>query len=130
LLKGGRKEDAMDLLAAISAHGLAPNIVTYHIIMEHLVKEGLLEEFDNLFSAMENSGCAPNSRLLNALVRRLLRRGDISRAGAYLSKIDEKNLSLEASTTSLLISLFSGEEYQQHVRSLPKKYHFLEKVKK
>jgi len=46
--------------------------------------------------------------MLNALAKRLLRRGDISRAGAYLSKLDEKNFSLEASTTSMLISLFRG----------------------
>jgi len=47
------------------------------------------------------------------------------RAGAYLSKIDEMNFSLEVSTTSLLISVFSREEYRHHVKSLPEKYHFL-----
>ena len=57
---------------------------------------------------MEKSGCAPNSHMLNTIVRRLLDRGEILRAGAYLSKIDEKNFSLEASTTSMLISLFRG----------------------
>ena len=74
---------------------------------------------------MENSGTAPDSRMLNALVRRLLQRGDVSRALAYLSKLDEKNFSLEASTTSVLISLFSRGEYQHHAKSLPEKYSFL-----
>jgi leucine-rich PPR motif-containing protein len=63
--------------------------------------------------------------MLNALVRRLLHRGDISRAGVYLSKLDEKNFSLEASTTSMLISLYSRGEYEHHAKSLFEKYHFL-----
>ena len=124
LFKGGRKEDAMHLFAAIPANGLVPDVVTYRLIAENLIEEGSLEEFDGLFSAMEKSGTAPNSRMLNAQVRRLLRRGDISRAGAYLSIIDGKNFSLEGSTTSMLISLFSREEYQQHAKSLPEKYRF------
>jgi leucine-rich PPR motif-containing protein len=79
---------------------------------------------------MEKSGTAPNSRILNALVRKLLHRDDINRAGAYLSKLDEKNFSLEASTTSMLISLFSKEEYQQHAKSLPEKYRFFNEANK
>jgi leucine-rich PPR motif-containing protein len=79
---------------------------------------------------MEKSGCTPDSRILNALVRGLLHRGEIMRAGAYLSKIDEMNFSLEASTTSLLISVFSRETYQHHAKSLPEKYHFLVDVNK
>ena len=120
----------MDLFAAITAHGLVPNVVTYRLMMENLIQEGLLDEFDNLFLSMEKSGCTPNSYMLNAIVRRLLRGGEIVRAGAYLSKIDEMNFSLEASTTSLLISLFSREEYKNLAKSLPEKYHFLEEVNK
>jgi leucine-rich PPR motif-containing protein len=68
--------------------------------------------------------------MLNALVRRLLHRGDISRAGTYLSKLDEKNFSFEASTTSMLISLFLRKEYQHDAKSLPEKYHFLNETNK
>jgi leucine-rich PPR motif-containing protein len=125
LLKGGRKKDAMDLFDTIPANGLVLSVVTYRLIAETLIEEGSLEEFDGLFSAMEKSGTAPNSRMLNAIVRRLLHRGDISRAGTYLSKLDENNFSLEASTTSMLISVFSREEYQHDAKSLPEKYHFL-----
>jgi leucine-rich PPR motif-containing protein len=129
LFKGGRKEDVMDLFAAIPANGLVPDVVTYRLIAENLIEEGLLEEFDGLLSLMEKSGTAPNSRMLNALVRKL-HRDDINRAGAYLSKLDEKNFSLEASTTSMLISLFSKEEYQQHAKSLPEKYRFFNEANK
>jgi leucine-rich PPR motif-containing protein len=128
LLKCGRKEDAMDLFATISAYGLVPNVETYRLIAENLIEEGSPGEFDGLFSAMEKSGTAPNSHMLNALVRRLLHRGDISRAGVYLSKLDEKNFSLEASTTSMLISLYSRGEYQQYAKCLPEKYRFLNKA--
>jgi len=79
---------------------------------------------------MEKSGCAPNSHMLNTIVRRLLDRGEILRAGAYLSKIDEKNFSLEASTTSMLISLFSRKEYQHHAKSLREKYRFFNEANK
>jgi len=40
------------------------------------------------------------------------------------------NFSLEAATTSLLISVFSREEYQHYAKSLPEKYHFLKEIKK
>jgi leucine-rich PPR motif-containing protein len=128
LLKSGRKEDAMDMFAAISAHGLVPNVVTYRLLTENLIKEGSLEDFDNMLVTMEKSGCTPDSSILNAIVRRLLRRGEIMRAGVYLSKIDEKNFSLEASTTSLLLSVFSREECRHYVKSLPEKYHLLEEI--
>jgi len=125
LLKGDRKEDAMDLFASISAYGLVLNIETYRLMAENLI-EGSLEEFDGLFAAMEKSCTVPDSYyMLNSLVRRLLRRGDISSAGAYLYKLDEKNFSIEASTASMLISLFSREEYQNQAKSLPEKYCFL-----
>jgi leucine-rich PPR motif-containing protein len=130
LLKSGRKEDAMDMFAAIPAHGLAPNVVTFRLMTESLIKEGLLDEFESLFLAMEKSGCTPDSGMLNAIVRRLLHRGEITRAGAYLSKIDEMNFPIEASTTSLLLSVFSREEYRHHAKSLPEKYHFLVDVNK
>jgi leucine-rich PPR motif-containing protein len=55
LLKSGRKKDAMDLFAAIPAHGLVLDVVTYRLMMENLIQEGLLDEFDNLFLAMEKS---------------------------------------------------------------------------
>jgi leucine-rich PPR motif-containing protein len=130
LFKSGSKKDAMDLFVAIPAHGLVPDMVTYGLMMEILIKEGLIYEFENLFLAMEKSGCLPDSCMLNAIVRSLLHGGEIVRTGAYLSKIDEMNFSLEASTTSLLISLFSREEYKNHAKSLPEKYHFLEEVNK
>ena len=124
LLKSGRKKDAMDMFTAISAHGLVPDVGTYRLMIQNLIKEGLLEESDNLFLAMKKSGCTPDSCMLNSFVRRLMRIGEIERAGAYLSKIDEMNFSLEASTISLLISVFSREEYRHHAKSLPEKYHF------
>jgi len=105
--------------------GCDTDVVTYDLMIQNLIKEGLLQESDNLFLAMEKSGCTPDSCMLNALVRRLLHRGEIIRVGAYLSKIDEMNFSLEASTTSLLISVFSSEEYHHQMMSLPKKYHFV-----
>jgi pentatricopeptide repeat protein len=94
----------MDLFPAISTNGLLPNVVTYTVVMVNLVKEGLLEESDNLILAMEKSGCAPDSRMINVVVRILLVRGEMIRAGSHLSKIDE-NFSLEASTVLLLLSL-------------------------
>ena len=72
---------------------------------------------------MEKNGCAANSRMLNTIVRRLLEKGDVRRAGTYLTKIDEKNFSLEASTAALLISIISEGKYQTEVKFLPEKYH-------
>jgi hypothetical protein len=55
----------------------------------------------------------------------LLKKGEIVRAGYYLSKIDKNNFSLEALTVELLISLFSKGRYQKHIELFPEKYHFL-----
>jgi hypothetical protein len=60
------------------------------------------------------------------VVRELLEKREIVRAGTYLSKIDERNFSLEHSTTTLLIDLFSSKGIsREHIRFLPAKYHFL-----
>jgi pentatricopeptide repeat protein len=66
LFRSGRKKDAIDLFAAISANCFVPNVVTYTAVMVNLIKEGLLEESDNLILAMEKTGCAPKSKLTYA----------------------------------------------------------------
>jgi pentatricopeptide repeat protein len=113
------------LFATISANGLAPSVYTYNVMMTSFIKEGLLVEADEIFTSMEKAGCAPDSQLLNRVVRVLLVKGEVVRAGHYLSKINEKNFSLEASTTELLISLFSDGAYQKQIGLLPTKYQFL-----
>jgi pentatricopeptide repeat protein len=61
-------------------------------MMTNFIKEGLLVEADEIFTSMENAGRAPDSRLLNSVVRVLLEKGEVVRAGHYLSKINEKFL--------------------------------------
>jgi hypothetical protein len=78
---------------------------------------------------MEKSGCAPSSRLINDIIRLMLEKGEIAKAGNYMSKVDGKSISLEASTTSLLISLFSRNgKYQDQIKLLPVKYQFFNGV--
>jgi pentatricopeptide repeat protein len=99
-----------------------PNAITYSLMMQSHIEEGLLEESDELFLSMEKNGCAANSRMLNVIVRKLFEKGDVRRAGTYLTKIDEKDFSLEASTAALLISIVSERKYQKEVKFLPEKY--------
>ena len=91
MFKSRRIKEAKNLLATISAYGLAPSGVTYRLRIAYLINEGLLDEADNLFPEMEKSECPPNSHLLNYIVRLLLEKGEILKAVTYLSKIDEKN---------------------------------------
>ncbi|RCV33135.1 hypothetical protein SETIT_7G058100v2 [Setaria italica] len=124
--KARRIKEAKYLFDSISANKLVPSIVTYSLMITNFINEGLLEEADDIFSAMEKAGCAPNSRLLNHATRLLLEKGEIIRAANYLAKIDKKNFSLEASTTEMLISLFSRKEaWQEHIKLFPAKYQFL-----
>lgn len=126
MFKTRRIEEAKDLFASVSTNGLVPFGVTYSLMMTNFIKEGLLAEADHIFSMMEKTRCAPNSNLLNQVVRLLLEKGEIIRAAGYLSKIDEKNFALEASTTELLISLFSRKETcQKYIKLLPEKLCFL-----
>jgi pentatricopeptide repeat protein len=126
MFKTRRVEGAKELFASIPASGLTPSVQTYHLMMTNLIKEGLLEQADNMFSSMENSGCNPDSRMLNHVVRALLEKHEVVRAGTYLSKIDERNFSLENSTTMLLVDLFSSKgTCQEHIRHLPEKYHVI-----
>ena len=122
LLKVGRIDEAKGLFSAIVLSGPVPDVITYNLMIESHIKEGLLEESDELFLSMEKNGCAADSRMLNAIVRRLLEKGDVRRAGTYLTEIDEKNFPLEASTAALLISIISEGKYQAEVKFLPKKY--------
>ncbi|KAF7004549.1 hypothetical protein CFC21_019761 [Triticum aestivum] len=118
-----RIEEAKDLFATISAIGLVPFVVTYSVMMTNFIKEGLLADADDMFLAMENAGCAPNSSLLNQVVRALLEKCAVVKAATYLAKLDAKQLSVEASTISLIVSIFSGEgKLREHVKLLPMKY--------
>jgi pentatricopeptide repeat protein len=122
LLKVGRIDEAKGLFSAIVLSGPVPDVITYSLMIESHIKEGLFEESDELFLSMEKNGCAANSRMLNVIVRRLLEKGYVRRAGTYLTKIDEKNFSLEASTAALLISIVSETKYQKEVKFIPEKY--------
>jgi pentatricopeptide repeat protein len=111
------------LFAAISTSGLEANASTYSIMIRNLLTEGSVKEAGNMFLAMEKSGCAPNSLLINDIIRILLKRGEIVKARDYLSKVDGKIISLEASTTSLMLSLFSTNgKYREDMKLLPAKY--------
>ena len=126
MYKVRRREEANILFAAISANGLVPNASTYRIMITNLLKEGSMEEADHMFSSMEASGDAPSSVLLNDIIRMLLEKGEIVKAGNYLSKVDGKIISLEDSTTSLLLSLFSRKgKHRESIKLLPANYHFL-----
>uniref|UniRef100_A0A0E0R0X8 K Homology domain-containing protein n=1 Tax=Oryza rufipogon TaxID=4529 RepID=A0A0E0R0X8_ORYRU len=96
-------DEAKDLFVAFSSNGLVPNYWTYRLMAENIIGQGLLEELDQLFLSMEDNGCTVDSGMLNFIVRELLQRGEITRAGTYLSMIDEKHFSLEASTASFPI---------------------------
>uniref|UniRef100_A0A0A8ZHZ6 Pentatricopeptide repeat-containing protein n=1 Tax=Arundo donax TaxID=35708 RepID=A0A0A8ZHZ6_ARUDO len=61
LLRCGRKDESLGLFAAISTKGCVPNVVTYRLIIVHLIEEGLVEEADRMFLSMENNGCAADS---------------------------------------------------------------------
>jgi pentatricopeptide repeat protein len=98
-------------------------------MITNLLKEGSVEEADQMFSSMEKSGCAPSSVLLNNIIRMLLERGEIVKAGNYLSKVDGKSISLEASTSLLMKSLFSWKgKYREQINSLPARYQFYSRV--
>ncbi|CAL5034852.1 unnamed protein product [Urochloa decumbens] len=138
----GQLDDAVGIFTQMIDQGVPPNEAVYCCLIQgfcnhgglekvkelvsEMISKGLLEEADDIFSAMENTGCAPDSRLLNDVARVLLEKGEIIRAGNYLAKMDEKNFSLEASTTEMLISLFSMEgTCLEHIKLLPEKYQFL-----
>ena len=58
----------------------------------------------------------------------LLEIGEIAKAGNYLSKVDGKSISLEASTTSLMLSSFSKKgKYQEDMKLLPAKFQFFDR---
>jgi pentatricopeptide repeat protein len=75
----------------MSTSGLEPSIQTYSVVMTNVIKEGLLAEADDVFISMEKNGCSADSQLLNNVVRVLPKKGEIVRAGYYLSKIDKNN---------------------------------------
>ncbi|KAG8044690.1 hypothetical protein GUJ93_ZPchr0077g7061 [Zizania palustris] len=58
----------------------------------------------DIFHEMKKQGISPDG-----IIRTLLRKAEVAKAGNYLSKIDENNFVVEASTASLLLSLFSME---------------------
>jgi hypothetical protein len=63
------------------------------------------------------------------MIRILLEKGEIAKAGIYMSKVDGKSISLEASATSLLICLFSNKGiFREQIQLVPTKYQFFDGV--
>ena len=60
--------EASELFNAIFTEGLVPDVVTYSVMQKGLVKEGLLDEFDELFPTMQKYGCSSDSNMLNVIV--------------------------------------------------------------
>ena len=88
--------------------------------MKGLIEKELLDEAEELFLQMEKSGCPSDSVMLNAIVRSLFKKGELSKAIDSIYKIEERCFSLEVSTTSLLTDLFSkGGKYHEHINLLP-----------
>ncbi|RCV42193.1 hypothetical protein SETIT_9G196600v2 [Setaria italica] len=144
LFKAGRTTAAMEHYPKMIDRGVKLDIVIYNTILGglcknnfgdealrlmvmDLIEDGLLEEADDMFLSMEKSGCAPDSRMLNCIVRILSEKGQVLKAGTYLSKIDEKNFPIYASTTQALISLFSDGKHEEHKKLLPEKYQYFSK---
>jgi hypothetical protein len=104
--RGAASEDVRArLCASIQANGLVPNASTYSVMILNLLKEGSAEEADHMFSWREKSGCATTSLLLNDTMRKLLKKGEIVKYRNHLAS--GTNNSLEAPTSSLIMSLFS-----------------------
>jgi hypothetical protein len=64
--------------------------------------------------------------MLNIIIRKLLKKVEIVRAMKYMSRVDGKSKSLEASTVFLLTSLFSmNGVHHKDKELLPARYQFI-----
>ena len=80
MFRAGKTKETSELFNAIFAEGLVPDVVTYTIMSKGLIKRGLLNEFDGLFSSMAKYGCSSDSKMLNVIVRSLLEKGETKKA--------------------------------------------------
>jgi len=90
VFRAGKIKEDSELFNAIFTEGLVPDVVTYTLMSKGLIKEGLLDEFDELFPTMEKYGCSSNSNMLNVIVRSLLEKGETKKVLEFLYKMDEQ----------------------------------------
>ncbi|KAG8044070.1 hypothetical protein GUJ93_ZPchr0109g40562 [Zizania palustris] len=93
-----RIKEAKDIFDSMVLNGPKPDVTSYTVLLHGI---GRLGDALEKFSHMVDAGVTPD--------RTLLKKSEVIEAGNYLSKIDENNFAVEASTASLLLSLFSME---------------------
>ncbi|KAG8037206.1 hypothetical protein GUJ93_ZPchr0020g33587 [Zizania palustris] len=96
LCRNNCTDEAIMLLDKLFAMNIKNDVVIFTTMISAMFKVGRREEAKKLFAAISTYGT-------------LLRKAEVAKAGNYLSKIDENNFAVEASTASLLLSLFSME---------------------
>ncbi|KAG8037216.1 hypothetical protein GUJ93_ZPchr0020g33569 [Zizania palustris] len=94
LCRNNCTDEAIMLLDKLFAMNIKNDVVVFTTMISVMFKVGRREEAKKLFAAISTYGT-------------LLRKAEVAKAGNYLSKIDENNFAVEASTASLLLSLFS-----------------------
>nr|XP_045086177.1 protein Rf1, mitochondrial-like [Aegilops tauschii subsp. strangulata] len=99
------------LIDLMVENGIAPNHHVYNILISACAQEEMVSDVMHIFTKMRQQGLNPD-----AVIRSLLQKGDVPRAGTYLSKIDERSFTLEGSTATLLTALASGGE-ARNIRS-------------
>lgn len=72
--KSRRLDVAWELLHKLYHKGLAPDVVTYSILIRPLCKEGRMEKATDLLLSMEENGCAPDVVTFNTLMNGFLKK--------------------------------------------------------
>ncbi|KAG8037221.1 hypothetical protein GUJ93_ZPchr0020g33574 [Zizania palustris] len=122
----GRLGDALEKFNHMVDVGVPPDSIVYSCLIQGHCIHGDLVKANELISEMMNKGIPPPCiKFFNSIINNLCKEGRVAKGkvgdmkealrivdidGNYLSKIDENNFAVEASTASLLLSLFSMEE--------------------
>jgi len=121
LCKDGKLNDARKVLARLLVKGLRFDSYTFNIMIGGLCRKGLLDDAEDLVMKIEKNGCQPNKCSYNIFVQGLLRKRDVLRSKKYLQIMKNKGFAVDATTTELLIGIYSDDKESDTFQELMQK---------
>ncbi|XP_024516376.1 pentatricopeptide repeat-containing protein At1g62670, mitochondrial [Selaginella moellendorffii] len=95
---------ALELMRAMQAQRVPPNVVTYTSVIDGLCKAGRRDAAMVLLQQMQAAGCSPNTVTYNCLIHSLCKAGKLEDAFALLRSMPSKGCTPSINNKNTLVS--------------------------
>lgn len=78
-VQGGKPEDVKSIIDEMNDCGLKPDTISYNYLMTCYLKNGMIEDANNVYQGLEANGCRPNAATFRTLIYYLCMNDDFEK---------------------------------------------------